>query len=174
MTSIRRRHFLGSTVAAALALCTNAQAQSQEWPARPVKIIVPYAAGGVTDMLTRLVATRLSASLKQPFVVENQPGASGIIGSDRVAKAPADGYTLLASGMASLVIAPSAGQTPFDPMKSFTHIALFGGPPLSLVVHPTLPAKDLKSFIAGANAQEGGLSYGSPGSGTHNHLMGEP
>lgn len=146
---------------------------AQEWPTKPVKLIVPYAAGGVTDMLTRLVANKLSVSFKQPFVVENQPGASGIIGSDKVAKAPADGYTLLASGMASLVIAPNAGPTPFDPMKNFTHIALFGGPPLALVVHPSLPVKDVKEFIAYANTLPGGLSYGSPGSGTHNHLMGE-
>ena len=158
--------------AAVLFLCSNAL-HAQDWPAKPVKIIVPYAPGGVTDMLTRLVATQLSASMKQSFVVENQPGASGIIGSDRVAKAPTDGYTLLASGMASLVIAPSAGQTPFDPMKSFSHVALLGGPPLALAVHPSLPTKDVKELIAYANAQPQGLSYGSPGSGTHNHLMGE-
>ncbi|MDB5898723.1 MAG: tripartite tricarboxylate transporter substrate binding protein [Ramlibacter sp.] len=156
---------------AVLAFCTTVHAQ--EWPTKPVKIIVPYAPGGVTDMLTRLVANKLSVSMKQSFIVENQPGASGIIGSDRVAKAPADGYTLLASGMASLVIAPSAGATPFDPMKSFSHVALLGGPPLALVVHPSLPAKDVKEFIAYANAEPDGLSYGSPGSGTHNHLMGE-
>ena len=157
--------------AAVLAFCTTVHAQ--DWPAKPVKIIVPYAPGGVTDMLTRLVANKLSVSMRQPFIVENQPGASGIIGSDHVAKAPADGYTLLASGMASLVIAPSAGQTPFDPMKSFSHVALLGGPPLALVVHPSLMAKDVKEFVAYANAQSEGLSYGSPGSGTHNHLMGE-
>ena len=172
-------YFLGTRqwsqllAAAALFLCATTTLHAQEWPAKPVKIIVPYASGGVTDMLTRLVANQLSVSMKQSFVVENQPGASGIIGSDRVAKAPADGYTLLASGMASLVIAPSAGQTPFDPMKSFSHVALLGGPPLALVVHPSLLAKDVKEFIAYANAQPQGLSYGSPGSGTHNHLMGE-
>jgi tripartite-type tricarboxylate transporter receptor subunit TctC len=171
MMNIRRRQ-LGQLLAAA-ALVLGSSLHAQEWPAKPVKIIVPYAPGGVTDMLTRLVANKLTIAMKQPFVVENQPGASGIIGSDKVAKSPADGYTLLASGMASLVIAPSAGQTPFDPMKSFTHVALLGGPPLALVVHPSLPAKDVKEFIAYANAQPDGLSYGSPGSGTHNHLMGE-
>ena len=124
-------------------------------------------------MLTRLVATQLGVTMKQPFLVENLPGASGIIGTDRVAKASPDGYTLLASGMASLVITPSAGTTPFDPMRSFSHIALFGGPPLALVVHPSVTAKDVKDFIAQANAKAGGLSYGSPGAGTHNHLMGE-
>jgi tripartite-type tricarboxylate transporter receptor subunit TctC len=165
------RQFGRALVVAAVALCTTLHAQ--EWPAKPVKIIVPYASGGVTDMLTRLVASKLSTAFRQSFVVENLPGASGIIGSDKVAKAPADGYTLLASGMASLVIAPSAGQTPFDPMKNFTHVALVGGPPLALVVHPSLAVKDVKEFVAYANAQPEGLSYGSAGSGTHNHLMGE-
>ena len=168
---LRRRSFLASTALAVLSAPMAASAQ--EWPARPVKIIVPYAAGGVTDMLTRLVATQLSAAMKQSFVVENVPGASGIIGSDRVAKSPPDGYTLLASGMASLVITPSAGNTPFDPMRSFSHIALVGGPPLALVVHPSVTARDVKEFIAQSHAQSGGISYGSPGAGTHNHLMGE-
>lgn len=166
-----RRHFMACIGAGAALWASGARAQ--EWPAKPVKIIVPYAAGGVTDMLTRLVATQLGVALKQPFLVENLPGASGIIGSDRVAKASPDGHTLLASGMASLVITPSAGSTPFDPMRSFSHIALLGGPPLALVVHPSMTAKDVRDFIAQANAKSGGLSYGSPGAGTHNHLMGE-
>lgn len=166
-----RRHFLACMGAGAALWAGGASAH--EWPAKPVKIIVPYAAGGVTDMLTRLVATQLGVAMKQPFLVENLPGASGIIGSDRVAKASPDGHTLLASGMASLVITPSAGSTPFDPMRSFSHIALLGGPPLALVVHPSVTAKDVKDFIAQANAKAGGLSYGSPGAGTHNHLMGE-
>jgi tripartite-type tricarboxylate transporter receptor subunit TctC len=166
-----RRYFIGAVGAGSVLWASGLRAQ--EWPAKPVKIIVPYAAGGVTDMLTRLVATQLGVTMKQPFLVENLPGASGIIGTDRVAKASADGYTLLASGMASLVITPSAGTTPFDPMRSFSHIALFGGPPLALVVHPSVTAKDVKDFIAQANAKAGGLSYGSPGAGTHNHLMGE-
>lgn len=168
---IHRRQLIAALGTAAWPFSTALHAQ--DWPARPVKIIVPYAAGGVTDMLTRLVATQLSAALKQSFVVENLPGASGIIGSDRAAKSAPDGHTLLASGMASLVITPSAGNTPFDPMRSFTHIALVGGPPLALVVHPSVTARDVKDFIAQANAQAGGMSYGSPGAGTHNHLMGE-
>ncbi len=132
MTGIRIRYCLQLV----LTVCTTfmvgvagTPAWAQDWPTKPVKIIVPFAAGGFTDVLTRLVANKLTLAYKQPFVVENQPGASGIIGSDRVAKAAPDGYILLASGMASLVIAPSAGPAPFDPLKSFTHIALFGGPP---------------------------------------------
>lgn len=143
------------------------------WPSKPVKIIVPWAAGGVTDKLARFIANKLSISFKSPFVVENHPGAGGIIGSDLVAKAPPDGYTLVASAMSSHVITPNLANTPFDPMKSFTHIANLGGPPLVLVINPNLKVKDVKELIDLSNKQTGGLNYVSPGSGTHNHLMGE-
>jgi len=146
---------------------------AQDWPTKPVKIIVPWAAGGVTDTLARMVASKLTASLNQPFYVENHAGAGGIIGSDMVAKAPPDGYTLVASGMASHVITPNTAKVPFDAMKSFTHIAMLGGPPLVLVVHPTLPVKDVKELIGYIAAQPEGINYGSAGAGTHNHLMGE-
>jgi tripartite-type tricarboxylate transporter receptor subunit TctC len=143
------------------------------WPSKPVKIIVPWAAGGVTDKLARFIANKLSISFKSPFVVENHPGAGGIIGSDLVAKASPDGYTLVASAMSSHVITPNLANTPFDPMKSFTHIANLGGPPLVLVINPNLKVKDVKELIDLSNKQTGGLNYVSPGSGTHNHLMGE-
>ena len=143
------------------------------WPSKPVKIIVPWAAGGVTDTLARFIANKLTISFKSPFIVENHPGAGGIIGSDLVAKAPPDGYTLVAAGMASHVITPNLANTPFDAMKSFTHIANLGGPPLVLVINPNLKIKDVKELIDLSNKQTGGLSYASPGSGTHNHLMGE-
>ncbi len=151
----------------------STSALAQEWPVKPVRIVVPHAPGGVTDMLARLVADRLSGGLKQSFVVENRAGAGGLVGSDLVSKSAPDGYTLVASGMASHVIAPTAGVAPFDPMKSFTHIALLGGPPLALLVHPSVQVKSVKTFIALTRAQAGGVSYGSPGAGTHNHLMGE-
>ena len=159
---------------ALLACCAlSAGVRAQEWPVKPVRIIVPHAPGGVTDMLARLVADRLSVGFKQSFVVENRAGAGGIVGSDLVAKSTPDGYTLVASGMASHVIAPNAGAAPFDPLKSFTHIALLGGPPLAMLVHPSVQVKSVKEFIALTQAQAGGVSYGSPGAGTHNHLMGE-
>ena len=162
-------------VCIALLMCSGlcAGAIAQEWPAKPVRIVVPHAPGGVTDMLARIVADRLSSGLKQSFVVENRAGAGGLVGSDLVSKSPPDGHTLVASGMASHVIAPAAGVAPFDPMKSFTHIALLGGPPLALLVHPSVQVKSVKEFIALTKAQPGGISYGSPGAGTHNHLMGE-
>ena len=155
-------------------ICFLSSANSQStWPNKPVKIVVPWAAGGVTDTLARFIANKLSISFKSPFIVENHPGAGGIIGSDLVAKAQPDGYTLVASGMASHVITPNLANPPFDPMKSFTHIANLGGPPLVLVINPSFKVKDVKDLIAISNKEPGGLSYASPGSGTHNNLMGE-
>jgi len=155
-----------------LFLVGNAWAQS--WPSRPVKLVVPFPPGGSADTLGRIVAQRLGEQLKQSFVVENRGGAGGILGSELVAKAPPDGYTLLVSGIASHVIAPLLPQgTPYDPMKDFTHIALFGGPPAVLAVKPELPARDLKSFVELAKAAQKPLSYGSPGNGTQGQLVAE-
>ncbi len=149
-------------------------ASAQAWPAKPVRIIVPYTPGGTGDMLGRLVAQKLTESMKQAFVVENIVGASGLIGSDRVAKAPPDGYMLLVSSAASHAILPTLSKkVPYDPVRDFTHIALFGGPPSVLAVNPSVPSRDLKEFIAYAKSQPGKLSYGSPGNGTIGHLFGE-
>ena len=146
----------------------------QDWPARPVKIIVPFSPGGSADTLGRLVAGKLSEQLKESFVIENRGGAGGAVGSDLAAKAAPDGYTLVVSGIASHVIAPHLPQgTPYDPQKDFTHIALFGGPPAVLAVHPSVAAKNVKEFIALAKAKPGALSYGSPGNGTQGHLVAE-
>jgi tripartite-type tricarboxylate transporter receptor subunit TctC len=154
-------------------LFSSALFAQNNWPSKPVKIIVPWAAGGVTDTLARFIANKLTNQFKSPFIVENHPGAGGMIGSDLVAKSAPDGYTLVASGMASHVITPNLANAPFDPMKSFTHIANLGGPPLVLVIHPSLSVKNVKDLIELANKTSGGLSYASPGSGTHNNLMGE-
>ncbi len=160
---------------AALALFLfSSSVLAQAWPAKPVRIIAPFAPGGSADTLGRLVAQKLAESFKESFVVENRPGAGGVIGSEFVSKAPPDGYTLLVSGVASHVIAPALPRgTPYDPVKDFTHIALFGGPPAVLVVHPGVPAKDLKEFIALLKKEPGKYSYGSPGNGTHGQLVGE-
>ena len=157
-----------------VAILCAAQAGAQAWPARPVRMIVPFAPGGSADTLGRMVAQKLADNLKQPFVVENRPGAGGVIGSELVAKAAPDGYTLLVSGVASHAVAPAlAAGTPYDPLRDFTHIALFGGPPAVLVVNPSLAAHDLHQFIALARANPRALSFGSPGNGTHGHLVGE-
>ena len=159
---------------AAAILGAPGAAAAQNWPARPVRVIVPFSPGGSADSLGRLVARKLSDSLKQSFVMENRPGAGGIIGSELVAKAAPDGYTLLISGVASHCIAPALSKAfPFDPLRDFTHIALFGGPPGVLAVHPSVAARDLKEFIALTKAQSGTLGYGSPGNGTQGHLIAE-
>jgi len=155
----------------AIALISFAAA-AQPYPARPVKIIVPFGPGGSADTLGRLVGAKLADQLKESFVVENRGGAGGVVGSDLVAKAPPDGYTLVVSGIASHVIAPHLPNgTPYDPLKDFTHIALLGGPPAVVAVNPSLPAKTLKEFVALAKEKPGSLSYGSPGPGTQGQLV---
>src|SRR5260221_9500548 len=122
-------------------------ALAQPYPSRPVKIIVPFGPGGTADTLGRLVAQKLSDQLKEAFVIENKGGAGGVVGSEQVAKAPPDGYTLLVSGIASHVISPLLpGRTPYDPLKDFTHIALFGRPPAGFPGNPSVPAKNPKEF----------------------------
>ncbi len=161
-------------VAVALLGFGTTGASAQTWPAKPVRIIVPFAPGGTADTLGRLVAQKLTESLKENFVVENRAGAGGMIGSELVARAAPDGYTLVVSGVATHCIAPALQKNlPFDPLRDFTHIALFGGPPGVLVIHPSLPVKDLRQFIAYAKAEGGKLAYGSPGNGTQGHLIAE-
>ncbi len=161
-------------VAAALLALAVAPTGAQEWPAKPVKIIAPFAPGGTADTLGRLVAIKLTESLGQQFVVENRPGAGGLLGSEMVARAAPDGYTLVVSGVASHVVAPALNPNlSFDPLKDFTHIALFGGPPDVLVVSNPTPARTLAEFIAYGKANPGKLSYATPGIGTHGHLVAE-
>lgn len=158
---------------ALFAVCISA-AFAQAWPVKPVRIVVPFAPGGSADTLGRLVSQKLSEQLKENFVVENRGGAGGVVGSELVARAPADGYTLVVSGIASHVIAPLLPQgTPYDPLKDFTHIALFGGPPAVFAVNPSLRAKDLDQFVALAKSEPGKLTYGSPGNGTQGQLVAE-
>jgi tripartite-type tricarboxylate transporter receptor subunit TctC len=149
-------------------------ALGQAWPAKSVRIVAPFAPGGTADTLGRIVAVKLTESLGQTFVVENRPGAGGMLGSDFVSKSAPDGYTLVVSGIASHVIAPALAAKPaFDPVGDFTHIALFGGPPTVFAVHPSLPVKDLKAFVTLARSRPHELTYGSPGIGTQGHLMAE-
>jgi tripartite-type tricarboxylate transporter receptor subunit TctC len=156
-----------------LALC-GGNALAQSWPSKPVRIIAPFAPGGSADTLGRIVAQKLTETFKENFIVENRTGAGGVIGSEFVAKQPPDGYTLLVSGVASHAVAPALPRgTPYDPVKDFTHIALFGGPPAVLVVNPNVPAKDLKELVALLKKEPGKYSYGSPGNGTHGQLVAE-
>lgn len=158
----------GASFLAAGAACAEA------WPAKQVRLVVPYAPGGTSDTLGRVLATHLTDSLKQTVIVENRAGAGGVTGSAAVAKMAPDGYTLVISGIGSHAIAPSLPvKLSFDPMRDFTHIAVLGGPPNVLAVHPSVPARNLKEFLAYAKAQKGNLNYGSPGNGTQGHLFAE-
>jgi tripartite-type tricarboxylate transporter receptor subunit TctC len=158
----------------ALGILTAAPAWPQQYPAKPVRLVVPFPPGGTADTLGRLVGVKLGESLGQSFVIENRGGAGGVIGSELASKSSPDGYTLLVSGIASHAIAPAlAAKPPYDPLGDFTHIALFGGPPAVLGVHPSLPVKNVKELVALAKARPGELSYGSPGNGTLGHLAGE-
>lgn len=143
-----------------------------DWPSQTVKLVVPYAAGGSSDTLGRLMAQYLQTALKQTFVVENRGGGGGMIGSKQVAQSSPNGYNLVISGIGSHVIAPVETKT-IDPIADFTHIAMLGGPPAVLVVHPSVPANNLKEFIAYAQQVKDGLSWGSSGQGSHAHLIGE-
>src|SRR6188472_1391824 len=158
----------GAALAAASTL-----AAAQAWPSKPIKFIVPYPPGGTSDILARAVGQKLQEKWGQPVVVENKPGATGNIGADYVAKAPADGYTMLLADIGSLAIAPSVVHgLPFDPVKDFTPIVMVAYSPHLLVVHPSVPAKDAKELIALAKAKPDSLNFAVSGLGGANHLAG--
>jgi tripartite-type tricarboxylate transporter receptor subunit TctC len=146
-------------------------AQAADWPTGPVRVIVPYAAGGAADVMGRVFMESVSTRLGQPFVIENQAGAGGLIASRAVARAPADGKTFVIAGMASHVLAPLMSAEPgFDPNVDVTHIGFFGGAPSVLVAHPSMNIRNMKDFLAAARAAKEGLEYLSPGVGTGGHV----
>jgi tripartite-type tricarboxylate transporter receptor subunit TctC len=148
------------------------QARADDWPSRPIKLIVPFAAGGTADLLGRVFAQALSESLGQQLYVENRGGAGGMTASAQVARMEPDGYTLLVSGVASHVIAPALSRKPeYDPIRQFTHIAYWGGPPIVWVAHPSLGVRNLDQLLARIRGTGEPLSYGSPGVGTQGHLV---
>jgi tripartite-type tricarboxylate transporter receptor subunit TctC len=157
----------------AVALGDRALAQ-ERYPVKPVRVIVPFPAGGPTDIVGRVIAGKLSELLGQQFVVENRTGGGGNIGTDVVAKAPPDGYTLLVATVSTHAINPGVyKKLPYDPVKDFAPIAQIGVTPSILSVHPSVPVKDVKGLIALAKANPGKLTYGSAGLGSILHLCGE-
>lgn len=159
---------------AMLACAFTAQTQAQSFPHKPIRLIVPFATGGVTDTTARVVAERLSQRLGQQVVVDNKPGASGNIGTQMVAAAEPDGYTLLLGFDGTLVVNPNVqAKVPFDPIKDFAPVSKIGDAVLIIVTHPSVPAKNLRELIAYSKVAPGGLSYGSAGTGTTPHLAGE-
>jgi tripartite-type tricarboxylate transporter receptor subunit TctC len=150
-------------------------ATAQDYPNKPIKLIVPYPPGGATDVIGRVMGQKLSAALGQQVVLENRAGAGGNIGAGAVAKAPADGYTLLMGALTSHSInaALNPSATPFDIQKSFAPIAIVGNVPLVFVVHPSVKANTLQELIALAKAKPGALAFASSGSGSPQHLASE-
>lgn len=166
------RRFLAAIAALSTAIGLVPSAAA-EWPDRPVRIIAPFAAGGTSDVLGRLIANYLTKELHQAFYIDNRAGAGGMIGSAAVAQAEPDGYTLLISSLAANIIAPSFyGNASYDGVKSFRHIAFLGGPPVGLVVHPSLDASSYAEFLAWAKAQKGPIDFVSSGTGTNGYIFG--
>ncbi len=160
-------------ITALLAAGLAQHAQAQSYPNKPIRILIPFVAGGFSDIVGRIVAQKLSESLGQPVVSDNRPGASGIIGTDIVVKSAPDGYTLLLSSF-NHVVNPSLMNPPYDPIRDFSAISLIAdGPPLVMMVSPSSPFKTVQQLISLAKASPGKLNYGSTGVGTSGHLIGE-
>ena len=161
-------------VLALLGLGTLTAAHAQTYPMKPVRVIVPYPGGGLGDLMARSLASGLSEQLGQPFVLENRPGASQVIGAQLAAKSAPDGYTLFLGSVTSLAINVSAQKNlPYDPLRDFTPVTLAFSTPLWLVVHPSVPAKSVKELVALVRTRPGKLTFASGGSGSSNHLAGE-
>jgi tripartite-type tricarboxylate transporter receptor subunit TctC len=162
----------GSLVVLLLALTLQATGAGAElYPSRPVRLIVPFAAGGLNDVVARLLAPYLERSLGQPFIIDNRPAASGIVGTDAAAKATPDGYTLLMVASSFTVVPATHAKLPYDPEHDLAPIAMVATNPLLFLVNPKLPAHSLTEFVALAQANPGKLNYGSPGAATQTHLV---
>ena len=164
---------LRSAACALLALCFTQTVSAQDYPSRQVRVIVPFGAGGPADVYARVIAQHLSEQLKQTFMVENRPGAGSIIGTDAVAKSAPDGYTLLVMSNTHTTNESLVANKPFALMRDFVPVAPLNYSDLLMVVHPSVPAKDLKEFIALAKKDPGKLNYASSGPGTPYHMAGE-
>jgi tripartite-type tricarboxylate transporter receptor subunit TctC len=174
MADGRRAAAAAATVLASL-LIANLPAQAQDnYPSHPIRMIVPFAAGGPTDIVGRIMGAKMGELLHQQFVVENRNGAGGNIGADAVAKAPPDGYTILMATVSTHAINPGLyTHMPYDPVKSFAPIGRVGVTPTLLLVNPSIPVKDVKGLIALLKANPGKYTYGSSGLGSILHLCGE-
>ncbi len=163
----------GFSVAMTVVLAMST-AQAQTYPVKPIRIISPYTAGGLGDLVPRAIGAGLTEALGQQVLVENRPGASQAIGMQLVARSPADGYTLVYGSVTSLAINPAVTRDlPYDPVKDFAPLSLCVTTPLFLVTHPSVPAKNVKELIALAKRQPGKLTFASGGNGSSNHLAGE-
>lgn len=163
-----------SLAAIAVSMSFSPSALAQSFPSRPLRIVVPFPAGGTTDVLARAVAQKLTETLGQPVVVDNRPGAGGNIGAELVAKSPPDGYTLLMGTVGTHAINPGLyPKMPYDHVRDFAPVILVAGVPNVLVVNPSLPVNSVQELIAYAKANPGKLNFASSGNGTSIHLSGE-
>ncbi len=169
---MERRTLITSSVVAALGTWVGRRAVAQAFPTKPVRIIVPFPAGGSNDLVARAISDRLSIRLGQPVIVESRPGASGSIGTDLVAKSEPDGHTLLLGSLPTAV-APALMKTPWHPVKDLAAVAYLGVTPNIVAVHPSLGVDDLKGLVALAKQRNGELNYVNPGNGTSPHLGAE-
>ena len=145
-----------------------------DYPSKPVRLVVPFPPGGTLDILARGLAPELATHLGQQIVIENRPGANGVIGYDLVARAPADGYTLLIGGGSGIAVHPALlPKLPYDPVRAFAPVSMLASFPSVLIANLSFPASSVPELIALAKATPGKLSYGSPGTGNINHLVGE-
>ncbi|NUA27756.1 tripartite tricarboxylate transporter substrate binding protein [Cupriavidus basilensis] len=167
-----RRPYLAGFLAATLSLAASA-ASAQTYPAKPIRLVVPYAAGGAVDIVARSVGQKMSVLLKQPIIVDNRPGASTNIGMEAVAKAAPDGYTIMMASNSLATNAALFAKLPFDPARDFTPVARVGQASLVLVVPAKSSVTSLKGLVSQAQAQPGKLSYASAGNGSSGHLAGE-
>src|SRR3954469_12471635 len=171
---LTRRRAMAATAGGLTSLLDRMAWSQQAYPSRTIKMIVPYPAGGTTDLLGRLVADQLKSGLGAVVVVENKPGAGTTLGAEQVARSEPDGYTLLMAASTPLATNKTLyKKLPYDPVKDFTPIALLAGVPFALIVNPMLPAKTLAEFIAYAKSKPGELAYGSAGNGSPQHLGAE-
>jgi tripartite-type tricarboxylate transporter receptor subunit TctC len=161
---------MGRIVAALLALCACTPAAAADFPARTIRIVVPYAPGGASETMARLVAERMSASLKQPVIIDNRPGGGTVIGASIVAQAPADGYTLFVNASSFIINSHLIARLPYDPWKDFAPLTLAASNPHVLVTSNALGTKTLAEFLAVAKAKGKALSYASFGNGSSGHL----
>ena len=166
---------MGVALGVAIAPPMSAGAAAADWPTKPVRIVVAYAAGGATDLLARIFAEQLSTAFGQQFFVENRTGGGGLIGAEAVARSAPDGYTLMASGLPSHVLAPAMNprNAAFDPMRDFTHIAYLGGPPNVFVVHKSSPLKSFNDLLDLMRNSSGGVEYVSPSLGSVGNVVAE-
>ena len=161
----------GIGLAALLAVLPVAPACAETYPSRPVRLIVPFAAGGLNDVVARLIAPHLERSLGQPFIVDNRPAASGIVGTDATAKAAPDGYTLLMVASSFTVVPATNPKLPYDAERDLAPIGMVAKNPLLFLVNPKVPANSLAEFVALAKANPGKFNYASPGAATQTHLV---